>query len=71
MLNLFARAHVNRLTDPVGRALIDRGVSPDTVTVLGTLGATEVAMSALGLPYGEGGLQAAVAALARHFQTAG
>jgi len=39
--------------------------------VLGTLGATEVAMSALGLPYGEGGLQAAVAALARHFQTAG
>lgn len=50
MLNLFARAHVNRLTDPVGRALIDRGVSPDTVTVLGTVGA--VACSLAFLPIG-------------------
>jgi alanine-glyoxylate transaminase/serine-glyoxylate transaminase/serine-pyruvate transaminase len=39
--------------------------------VLGTLGATEVALAALGLPHGEGGVQAATAALARHFQTAG
>lgn len=35
--------------------------------VLGTLGATEVALRALGIPHGEGGLQAAAAALARHF----
>ena len=35
--------------------------------VLGTLGATEVALAALGLPHGGGGVQAAVAALARHF----
>lgn len=35
--------------------------------VLGTLGATEVALGALGLPHGSGGVQAAVAALARHF----
>jgi alanine-glyoxylate transaminase/serine-glyoxylate transaminase/serine-pyruvate transaminase len=38
--------------------------------VLGTLGATEVALSALGLPHGKGGLQAATAALARHFDRA-
>ena len=35
--------------------------------VLGTLGATEVALEALGLPHGAGGAQAAVASLARHF----
>lgn len=39
--------------------------------VLGTLGATEVALRALGLPHGEGGLQAAATALARHFETGG
>ncbi len=37
--------------------------------VLGTLGATEVALQALGLPHGKGGLDAAAAALARHFET--
>ncbi len=35
--------------------------------VLGTLGATEVALRALGLPHREGGVQAAIAALGRHF----
>ena len=35
--------------------------------VLGTLGSTEVALAALGLPHGSGGVQAAVTALARHF----
>lgn len=37
MLNLF-RAQVSRVTDPVGRWLVARGVSPDVVTVLGTVG---------------------------------
>ena len=50
MLNLFARGHVNRLTDPVGRRLVDHGVSPDVVTVLGTVGA--VASSVVLLPAG-------------------
>jgi CDP-diacylglycerol--glycerol-3-phosphate 3-phosphatidyltransferase len=50
MLNMFARGHVNRLTDPVGRALVARGVNPDTVTVLGTVGA--VACSVAFLPAG-------------------
>lgn len=50
MLNLFARGHVNRLTDPVGRRLVALGVSPDTMTVLGTVGA--VACSLVFLPGG-------------------
>lgn len=50
MLNLFARGHVNRITDPVGRRLVARGVSPDTVTVLGTVGA--VAGSVVLVPMG-------------------
>lgn len=50
MLNLFARGHVNRLTDPVGRRLIALGISPDTMTVLGTVGA--VACSVVFLPVG-------------------
>jgi alanine-glyoxylate transaminase/serine-glyoxylate transaminase/serine-pyruvate transaminase len=35
--------------------------------LLGTLGAAEIALKALGLPHGEGGVQAAVASLNRHF----
>ncbi|MEQ3549964.1 phosphatidylinositol phosphate synthase [Pseudonocardia nematodicida] len=50
MLNLFARGHVDRLTDPVGRRLVERGVSPDTVTVAGTVGA--VVCSVVLLPAG-------------------
>lgn len=38
MLNVFARAHVGRVTDPIGRWLVDRGVTPDAVTVVGTVG---------------------------------
>ncbi len=37
MLNLFARARVSRVTEPVGRWLVARGVSPDVVTVAGTV----------------------------------
>jgi alanine-glyoxylate transaminase/serine-glyoxylate transaminase/serine-pyruvate transaminase len=39
--------------------------------VLGTLGAAEVAMQALGVPHGAGGVQAAIASLGRHFGAAG
>lgn len=38
--------------------------------LLGTLGAAEIALKALGLPHGEGGVQAAVASLNRHFGAA-
>lgn len=51
MLNVFARVHVNRVTDPIGRGLIRRGVTPDVVTVVGTVGA--VAAAAWFVPRGE------------------
>jgi CDP-diacylglycerol--glycerol-3-phosphate 3-phosphatidyltransferase len=38
MLNRFARALFTRLFTPVARALLRLGVSPDVVTVIGTLG---------------------------------
>jgi CDP-diacylglycerol--glycerol-3-phosphate 3-phosphatidyltransferase len=44
MLNVFARASVGRVTDPIGRWLVDRGVTPDVVTVLGTLGTVAAAV---------------------------
>lgn len=44
MLNVFARAHVDRVTEPLGRWLVGRGVSPDTVTVVGTLGSVAAAV---------------------------
>lgn len=44
MLNVFARARVNRVTDPIGRALVERGVTPDTVTVIGTVGSVAAAL---------------------------
>jgi CDP-diacylglycerol---glycerol-3-phosphate 3-phosphatidyltransferase len=51
MLNVFARASVGRVTDPIGRWLVDRGVTPDVVTVLGTVGT--VAAAVWFLPRGE------------------
>lgn len=38
MLNIFARPSVSKLTDPVGAWLYRRGVTPDAVTVIGTIG---------------------------------
>jgi len=38
MPNLSVRASVRRVTDPVGEWLVARGLSPDAVTVTGTLG---------------------------------
>lgn len=44
MLNVFARVHVDRVTGPLGRWLVARGVSPDTVTVVGTAGSVLAAL---------------------------
>lgn len=44
MLNVFARAHVDRVTEPLGRWLVGRGVSPNAVTVVGTLGSVAAAV---------------------------
>jgi len=38
MLNIFARASVSRVTDPIGAWLVRLGLTPNSVTVLGTLG---------------------------------
>lgn len=44
MLNVLARVHVNRVIDPIGRWLVGRGVAPDAVTVLGTVGSVAAAL---------------------------
>jgi phosphatidylinositol phosphate synthase len=44
MLNLHARDAVSRIMDPVGRALARRGVSPDVITGIGTLGVSAGAL---------------------------
>jgi CDP-diacylglycerol--glycerol-3-phosphate 3-phosphatidyltransferase len=39
MLNIFARASISRVTDPVGAWLVRSGLSPNAVTLIGTAGA--------------------------------
>jgi CDP-diacylglycerol--glycerol-3-phosphate 3-phosphatidyltransferase len=39
MLNIFARASVSRVTDPIGAWLVKIGLTPNAMTVIGTLGA--------------------------------
>lgn len=39
MLNIFARASVSRVTDPIGAALVRVGLSPNGMTLIGTAGA--------------------------------
>jgi CDP-diacylglycerol--glycerol-3-phosphate 3-phosphatidyltransferase len=39
MLNIFARASVSRVTDPVGAWLVRGGLSPNAMTAIGTAGA--------------------------------
>jgi CDP-diacylglycerol--glycerol-3-phosphate 3-phosphatidyltransferase len=45
MLGIHARHHVSRVTEPVARRLVGWGVTPDALTVVGTIG---VAGGALG-----------------------
>ncbi|MFC6088770.1 CDP-alcohol phosphatidyltransferase family protein [Saccharothrix sp. BKS2] len=51
MLNIFARASVSRVTDPIGAWLLRRGLTPNAVTVLGTVGS--VAASLWFIPRGQ------------------
>ncbi|MDQ3153413.1 MAG: CDP-alcohol phosphatidyltransferase family protein [Actinomycetota bacterium] len=44
MLNIFARSSVARVTDPVGAWLLRRSVTPDVVTVVGTVGTVTSAL---------------------------
>ncbi len=44
MLNVLARVYVNRVTEPLGRWLVARGITPDAVTVTGTVGSVAAAL---------------------------
>lgn len=44
MLNIFARASIARLTDPVGAGLVRLGLSANAVTVIGTTGSVGSAL---------------------------
>lgn len=48
MLNSIARATVSKVTDPIGRALLRAGLTPDLVTVIGTLGVVAGSIGLLG-----------------------
>ena len=48
MLNSIARATTSRVMDPIGRGLLRIGLSPDTVTVIGTIGAVAAATLLIG-----------------------
>src|SRR3978361_637315 len=48
MLNAIARGSVSKVTDPIGRALLRMGLSPDLVTVIGTVGAAVASLSRFG-----------------------
>lgn len=45
MLNIFARASVSRITDPIGAALVRAGLTPDAMTLIGTAGALLCALA--------------------------
>ncbi|WP_010311151.1 phosphatidylinositol phosphate synthase [Saccharopolyspora spinosa] len=44
MLNIFARASISRLTDPIGAGLVCLGLSPNAVTVTGTAASITAAL---------------------------
>ncbi|TDV48890.1 phosphatidylinositol phosphate synthase [Actinophytocola oryzae] len=44
MLNIFARASVSRVTDPMGAALVRVGLTPNAMTLFGTAGAVGFAL---------------------------
>lgn len=44
MLNIFARASVSRVTDPIGAALVRIGLTPNAMTLIGTTGALVCAL---------------------------
>jgi CDP-diacylglycerol--glycerol-3-phosphate 3-phosphatidyltransferase len=45
MLGIHARPQVNRVTEPVARRLVAVGVTPDAITVVGTLGVSAGALA--------------------------
>ena len=48
MLNSLARSSVSKVTDPIGKGLLQAGLSPDLVTVIGTIGVVAGSVALLG-----------------------
>ena len=44
MLNILARASVSRVTDPIGALLVRAGISPNAMTIIGTVGTIAAAI---------------------------
>jgi CDP-diacylglycerol--glycerol-3-phosphate 3-phosphatidyltransferase len=44
MLNILARASISRVTDPIGALLVRAGISPNAMTVFGTVGTVAAAI---------------------------
>lgn len=44
MLNIFARASVSRIVEPMGIRLVRAGIGPDTITIIGTVGTVTAAL---------------------------
>lgn len=44
MLNIFARASISRVVDPVGGWLVRAGIGPDAITLTGTIGTVASAL---------------------------
>jgi CDP-diacylglycerol--glycerol-3-phosphate 3-phosphatidyltransferase len=51
MLNIFARPSVSRFLEPVGNRLVQAGVGPDIITVIGTVGTVAAALWLFPLGY--------------------
>jgi CDP-diacylglycerol--glycerol-3-phosphate 3-phosphatidyltransferase len=51
MLNIFARASVSRFVEPLGARLVQAGVGPDTITVIGMVGTVAAALWLYPLDY--------------------
>jgi len=51
MLNSLARASVSKVTDPIGKGLLRAGLSPDLITVVGTVGVVAGSVGLLATGY--------------------
>ena len=51
MLNIFARASVSRFVEPMGARLVQAGIGPDTLTIIGTVGTVVAALWLFPLGY--------------------
>lgn len=51
MLSVFARSSVSKVTLPIGRVLVRMGVTPDAITIVGTVGTIAAAVTLFPMGY--------------------